>query len=306
MQCLKCGKDLKSTKCMSCGNDVKDTQIATIWKLSEEYIKRVATFSERNTHESYIGSNKDDDLQKLSEVEYETIKFGQGLYKGQIKNGKRNGYGIQYDNNNRTSYAGEWLDDKKSGYGKIYAGDGRCEFEGWFKNGLRHGKGLDLLPDGRSKESEWREGERISESAHSDLCIKTVLEKKCISANIETNPPKATKHRWDLTVLSNKDIELLSKTQKVQIQTATGEYVGDVKDGLRHGFGIQYDKSGHISYAGMWNNDKKHGKGRLYNQYGRCQFEGFFKFGYRDGAGIEFNEDGTTKESTWINGTRCT
>lgn len=306
MQCLKCGKDLKSTKCMSCGNDVKDTQIATIWKLSEDYIKRVTTFSERNTNESYTGSNKDDDLQKLSEVEYETIKFGQGLYKGQIKNGKRNGYGIQYDNNNRKSYAGEWLDDKKSGYGKIYTSEGRCQFEGWFKNGLRHGKGLDLLPNGSSKESEWREGERISESAHSVQCIKTVLEKECISSSVETNHPKVPKHRWDLTVLSNKDIDLLSKTQKVQILTATGEYVGDVKDGVRHGFGIQYDKSGHISYAGMWNNDKKHGKGRLYNQYGRCQFEGYFKSGYRDGAGIELNEDGTTKESTWINGTRCT
>ena len=147
---------------MSCGNDVKDTQVATIWKLSEKYIKRMDTFSERITSERHTGFNKDVDLEKLSEFEFETIKFGQGLYKGQIKNGKRNGYGIQYDNNNRKSYAGEWLDDKKSGYGKIYTGDGRCQFEGFFKFGYRDGAGIEFNEDGTTKESTWINGTRCT------------------------------------------------------------------------------------------------------------------------------------------------
>lgn len=305
MQCLKCGKETNKTKCMSCGNDIKDMQIITIWQLSEDYVEGTSDLYAGTIKENIGYYSKDADLEKLSKVEFKIIRFGQWLYKGQVVNGKRNGYGIQYDNNNRKIYAGEWLDDKKSGYGKIYAGNGRCEFEGWFKNGLRHGKGLDMFPNGSSKESEWREGERISEHSFSAHDIQTMSAETRIRTTVETNLPNDSKNKWYLTVLSNKDKELMSKTQKVKIMTATGEYIGDVKDGIRHGFGIQYDKAGHISYAGMWKDNKKHGKGRLYNQDGKCQFEGFFKFGYRDGAGIEFNEDGTTKESIWINGTRC-
>lgn len=147
MQCLKCGKETKKSQCFFCRNDIRYTSITTIWKIPEDQIKMLESLCKRVVNNTIVGYSYDEDLKKLSGIEFDEIEFEHGLYIGQIKNGKRNGFGIQYDIDGTKSYVGGWLDDLKSGYGKVYT-CGRCEFEGWFKNDLRCGFGIQYDKNG--------------------------------------------------------------------------------------------------------------------------------------------------------------
>ncbi len=61
-----------------------------------------------------------------------TVKKGNSVYRGQIKNGKRNGLGILYQ-------------------------DGRAVYSGWWKNDMRDGKGRTTDSLGRKIEGLWRQ-----------------------------------------------------------------------------------------------------------------------------------------------------
>ena len=42
-------------------------------------------------------------------------------------------------------------------------------------------------------------------------------------------------------------------------------YKGEIKDGTKNGFGIQYNKSKDIVYKGNWKDNNYHGWGCLFN-----------------------------------------
>ena len=76
----------------------------------------------------------------------EYFESGQIKYKGDYKNGQRNGKGKEYTSNGNLSYEGEFKDGKRNGKGIIYGYD--CDFldsnvlyEGEFLNGEKNGKG---------------------------------------------------------------------------------------------------------------------------------------------------------------------
>jgi len=50
-----------------------------------------------------------------------------GLYVGQLKDGKRHGIGTQYSNKDASRYEGEWVLDEKHGKGVFHFPDGRTE-----------------------------------------------------------------------------------------------------------------------------------------------------------------------------------
>ena len=57
-------------------------------------------------------------------------------YEGQLKNGKRNGYGKVYSAYGRLIFEGEFEDGKRNGYGKTYFADGSSSqyYEGEWKD----------------------------------------------------------------------------------------------------------------------------------------------------------------------------
>ncbi|OMJ87789.1 hypothetical protein SteCoe_10436 [Stentor coeruleus] len=57
----------------------------------------------------------------------------------------------------------------------------------------------------------------------------------------------------------------------------TGVYSGELKNGIPHGYGIKFYKSG-LSYEGNWNNGAKHGRGEI--KINGCSFDGEFIEGY--------------------------
>ena len=77
------------------------------------------------------------------------------------------------------------------------------------------------------------------------------------------------------------------------------EYEGDIKDGLRHGFG-KYTHSGDI-YEGEWWNGCPHGKGK-YTFHNNESYEGDYTNGKRNGKGVYTYKDGTTYDGDYKNG----
>ena len=66
------------------------------------------------------------------------------LYEGEYLNGKRNGKGKEYLDNNLV-FEGEYLDDKRNGKGKEYYNNGKLKFDGEYLDDKRwNGKGYDL------------------------------------------------------------------------------------------------------------------------------------------------------------------
>ena len=72
--------------------------------------------------------------------------YSNGIYRGCMKKGKREGQGTYfYSNGNR--YEGEWKDDRKEGHGKFYWKEGDC-YEGEWKNGDMNGQGTYFYTSG--------------------------------------------------------------------------------------------------------------------------------------------------------------
>ena len=86
-------------------------------------------------------------------------------------------------------------------------------------------------------------------------------------------------------------------------------YIGEFKDGLRHGCGILYFVKGEsykyfyepryeYRYEGEWKNGNKHGQGAFYYENGD-KYEGEWKDGYKNGQGVNYYADGDWYEGEW-------
>lgn len=74
---------------------------------------------------------------------YQTITLPYGIiYWGNIKNGKREGYGALYDKDCNKIFEGEWVNDCREGRGTAYNQDNTKYYRGYWKNNLRHGSGI--------------------------------------------------------------------------------------------------------------------------------------------------------------------
>ena len=79
-----------------------------------------------------------------------------------------------------------------------------------------------------------------------------------------------------------------------------GKYIGEFKDGLRHGKGIMIFDYGD-RYEGDWKNDKREGKGIFYFK-DDSRYEGDYKNNKRNGIGVLYFVDGDRYEGGFKNG----
>jgi hypothetical protein len=80
------------------------------------------------------------------------------MYFGDWKHGKRDGYGIQTQEN--LEYQGYFKDDKKDGYGSM-RWNGNKLYEGQFKNDKRNGIGMQTNKNGNIKIGIWEDDKFI-------------------------------------------------------------------------------------------------------------------------------------------------
>ena len=111
------------------------------------------------------------------------------------------------------------------------------------------------------------------------------------------------------------------------VSAETAVYRGEYLDGKREGFGSHFYKSGALSYAGFWKNDKRDGLGvsfresdhalhiakwengkpgsfvSLYDKDGNLRYGGHIVNGKKQGAGVSFRQDdGTVFVGKWEDG----
>eukprot|EP00960_Hanusia_phi_P023241 686632-Hanusia_phi.AAC.2 len=79
-----------------------------------------------------------------------------GKYQGELKNGKRHGWGLCAFSD-RSYYEGEWANDKIDGEGRYVRPDGST-YEGFWENNLQNGFGRLILANGDVYEGHFRDG----------------------------------------------------------------------------------------------------------------------------------------------------
>ena len=152
-----------------------------------------------------------------------------GVYTGNLKSGKRHGYG-SHKYADGTFYTGQWEDDEPHGEGRSYASCKQISKEGRFEHGEFVQGVIDMVNgryEGRLKNGKFH-GEGILET--DDLFYEgTFCNGKCHGEGV---------------------LETIKNGKRTK-------YDGEFYKGKRHGYGVQQDASG--IYEGDWDYGRRSG-----------------------------------------------
>ena len=109
-----------------------------------KYNKSLQTFQKINLINYKLYSKRYIIYETNKEVEEYNSYNDKLLFEGEYSNGKRNGKGKEYDENEHLKFEGEYLNGKRNGKGKEYYENNFLEFEGEYLNGKKwKGNGYD-------------------------------------------------------------------------------------------------------------------------------------------------------------------
>ena len=183
----------------------------------------------------YIGGYKDGKRNGFG-VEYDNL--GTFKFQGEFINGKRNGEGNEFiKKSNDVVDSGKYKNGKRNGLGRKYHGRTELKFEGEFLNDLKEGMGKQFYSNGKLKfEGEYKKGKKWNGKGYD------------IDGNIiyEIKEGKGYFKKYEL---SFKTLYLL--------------FEGELKNGEKNGKGKEYENN-HLLFEGEYLNGKRHGKGKEY------------------------------------------
>lgn len=229
---------------------------------------------------------------------------GTFIYKGEMKSGRPDGFGIQYDNDGKLIYKGNFSAGKYSGSGEmfnssgnlVYSGSfdsnkyngsgrlvnslGRVTYNGNFENGMKSGRGTEYNPKSGSKKyygefaNDKFEGKGVSYDSDGNSVIYEGYFK---DGFFEGNGKKYE----DSHLIYNGEFQSGKYSGSgILYDKKSGSviYSGNFEDGSYSGEGKLYDSNTFkLSYTGNFVNGKKHGSGVLYDKLGVPIFEGDFR-----------------------------
>jgi len=116
----------------------------------------------------YLNGKRNGKGKEYDEDEYANYKL---KFEGEYLNGERNGKGKEYDKYCYLVFEGEYLNGKRNGKGKEYDEDEsanyKLKFEGEYLNGERNGKGKEFYENGKLKfEGEYLNGKKWNGRAY--------------------------------------------------------------------------------------------------------------------------------------------
>lgn len=188
-------------------------------------------------------------------------------YEGEVKDCKRNGYGVQVYSTGITYY-GNWENDYQNGYGDLEIDDD-WYYSGEWKNGLYDGEGYFSFPD-FSYEGEWKAGKK---DGYGTLTLANLQYEGC----------------WKDDAINGEGY----------ISYADGSYYeGSWKDNKRNGYG-EYVWADGSSYYGNWEEDFPNGEGEI-NLSNGDYYTGEIEYGYFSGAGTYIFANGDRYEGTFV------
>ncbi len=211
------------------------------------------------------------------------------LYEGDVKDGKRHGFGQAYDAKERLAYDGEWKNDQRDGFGLAYE-NGVLIYRGEWRLGFRSGAGTSYDIVKLSAGSSPGEANLVSGTFALDKIMDSTARQYVYIGSMS-----------DGTVTGRGKLYLVSQGGSTHIRAEsfqTGRkglkvYDGEFKNGLKHGVGIQY-MDGLKVYDGHYANDIYEGYGTMFHgSTGQRAYEGSFKDGEFSGIrGLQYNEAG--------------
>ena len=202
-------------------------------------------------------------------------EFGGIEFEGTFYFGKKEGEGTIYHLNNMKKFTGQFLNDKiHQENAQLFSADGNLYFEGNILNGMKEGHGKLYNPDCSLKFEGNFQGDQI----HGEN-IKLV-------------------RKYQYSLVKKRPTHLCSGiTPKMSKYKKTGnvlEFEGTILNGMKQGFGKEYDEKGKCYYEGTFQNDLYHGKNcKFYNIHtGILLYEGGFANGVKEGHGVIYDKEG--------------
>jgi hypothetical protein len=255
--------------------------------------------------------------------EYGEITYKNGdVYKGNLKNGKKEGSGEMifankniYNGQWRTDmkhgegkmtyangdvYQGTWWDDCRNGQGFCYYASPKDIYDGEWANNMKLGRGKMTYANGNIYNGEWLNNKKEDKNgqmtyANGNIytgCWTEGVTKFGTMKYADKNPHQTERsiqetdeeNNSDRVSLDNGDRVNLDKRDKVDFTyTKENKYTGDWKDNKRHGKkGILWYNG--TKYEGQWKEDMQHGLGKETYKNGNM-FDGIWKNGRKHGKG---------------------
>lgn len=213
-------------------------------------------------------------------------------YVGNFSAGKRHGFGRCYDNSNQLLYEGQFFNDdplhtypspttaiaykwltynksdtfrgyvdgkSKEGYG-VYKDEGGNMYEGEWKNDSRHGVGVFRYANGAMVESEFKYGALNGYGTFTDAAgatIETFFQNDGNHALGIYSYPVGARVVGLSDQLKMEEYAIIRVTQSFSISyCATCRiYIGEMKHGLKNGYGICFDDAYDVVYEGLFEDD---------------------------------------------------
>ena len=201
----------------------------------------------------------------------ERKEYNNGVYEGQLVNGKRHGKG-KFTWTGGDVYEGDWVDDQRIGKGR-YTWPSGDVYEGDFVDGKITGKGKKTWANGDVYEGDWVNDQRTGKG----------------------------RYTWPSGDVYEGDFVDDKRTGKGRYTFPSGNvYEGDYVDGKRTGKGTFSWADGEM-YEGDFVDGKRTGKGK-YTWANGDVYEGDFVDGKRTGWGKYTYANGTVKQGRFENG----
>ena len=186
--------------------------------------------------------------------------YSYNWFEGEYLNGKKNGKGKEYNDNNQLIFEGEYLNGERNGKGIEYDYDNDIKSEYEYLNGFLNGDA-----------KMYKNGHLIFEGKYFNNYKKEGKE-YYMNGKLEYEGEYLFDNKWNGKGYDEK-----------------GSLIYELKKG--NGNVKEYELTlGILIYEGEYINSKRHGKGKEYHNNGKIKFEGEYLKG-REWTGKGYNED---------------
>lgn len=232
-------------------------------------------------------------------VEKTCLELAQSLFKINISSGIQNGE-IMY---NGYRYIGEYKDGKPNGKGKLYYNNNELDYyEGDFSDGLRSGYGKLFWKNGQRYEGRWDydkiDGKGTMVFKNGDKYTGSFKNGKLWGQGT---------YYWNSGAKYVGEFKEGKRWGKGKEYYSNGKlfYDGEWENDVFHGYGKKYATDGTLWYNGEFRYGEYWGNGILYYDYSSDWYSfGYWSNGKEDGRFVEHCEDGTHKEGKYENGVK--